>query len=1061
MNYLRRTQHSGRPRGLRNSVIAAATAVLLAAIAVPFAVRANADSVDLDIQVSVRSGVPEVGSADATVASGEQFHLVYKYTCLSSSSPCRNVQIVAPMPPELIIGQVSVPSDTVLYSFDTSRPYPPTEPAVRQHDASGTARFTMTDPLAAGSTGEIVVSAQFPDFYSPSGTAAAVQATIRGSNATQTVTSGVATVHATANWAGLVSPRVASGGAIDSDTTVNIGLCGSYPPSATTNRLAITENTARVNLPFGAQFVSASPTGSEVSPGIVQVDFTNDVLNFCENGSLVIRFPSPTFTVGQTVHLPIDWTGKPYGAIGAIAIASRTLDVPITAPVAAGGFFLAVSTPRTDGTGGGKAAVGDAVSWTFSSSNASGTADWAPFTIDTPIPAPIRVNDILVNAPVGSPFSVTIKIASRDDPTLRLAYLGPGATVNPYDSALPSGLPGLAPGDLISRLVMQVDNVPIGATAPTLTINGIVINPDRNGQPVAVNDIITLTPHFQANTSAGPLDVFGTPETTASFTIDAATMVPSSLSITSVGGFDPVTNQISYTLEANASGQTVGEPQMTLLLPLGVSLAGWQASLPDRLPYPALDRRPNFVAGRERLLWTFPVGSVLRSGESIQLTIAAAVSPTTGGNTTAEATATGSAPINCAPFNQTTADPLDLDLDLDLTEARCQSLAVVSVANGASAGAEALVQGSLDPAFSAGPAVGQTVVQASDVLRIKVSNTSTVGLASVVAVDMLPRSNDIDVLGPNQRNGTISPVLLRGAVSPVGTATVSYSTVARPCRPEVGYSPPGCASAAWSTVLASPSSLVTAVKVEFDGILQAGQSFTADLPVTLPANALPGVAAYNSFAFAANRADNASALLPSEAQKVGLSVHAGDLVIGDRVFDDRNANGVDDADPGLPGVALALYGPGPNGTLGDTDDVRLSTAVTDADGRYSFPYRGPGKYRVVLDRKTLPGRFATYDYDGGLDDAANVTLTVDSNLGVDFGYAGRAIGDYVWLDANKNGQQDVGESGVDGVTLLLVQDGLIVSSTVSGDNPLTPEIEHGFYRFPELAPDRIKLRTFM
>ena len=65
-----------------------------------------------------------------------------------------------------------------------------------------------------------------------------------------------------------------------------------------------------------------------------------------------------------------------------------------------------------------------------------------------------------------------------------------------------------------------------------------------------------------------------------------------------------------------------------------------------------------------------------------------------------------------------------------------------------------------------------------------------------------------------------------------------------------------------------------------------------------------------------------------------------------------------------------------------------------------------------------------------------------------------SIGDFVWEDYNGDGVQDVGEPGIDGVQVNITNVGTtFTASAVTGDNPGTPEVEHGWYDFNDLAPD--------
>lgn len=171
----------------------------------------------------------------------------------------------------------------------------------------------------------------------------------------------------------------------------------------------------------------------------------------------------------------------------------------------------------------------------------------------------------------------------------------------------------------------------------------------------------------------------------------------------------------------------------------------------------------------------------------------------------------------------------------------------------------------------------------------------------------------------------------------------------------------------------------------------------------------------------------------------------GNLVLGDRVWFDQNANGIqDDGEKGIPNVTVTLL---------DGSGNVIATDITDSLGNYLFTDLVPGNYRVRFSKPTgytFSGAHAGSDVsldsdaDGsGLTDV--VALTAD-NLNVDAGlYGTLCVGDRVWRDDNKNGLQDSCEPGVKGVTVsLLDKDGNVLATTVTDAN--------GYYRFTNLAP---------
>ena len=141
--------------------------------------------------------------------------------------------------------------------------------------------------------------------------------------------------------------------------------------------------------------------------------------------------------------------------------------------------------------------------------------------------------------------------------------------------------------------------------------------------------------------------------------------------------------------------------------------------------------------------------------------------------------------------------------------------------------------------------------------------------------------------------------------------------------------------------------------------------------------------------------------------------------IGDQVWKDVNGNGLQDpGEPGLAGVQLVLAEEG-------GEDLR--TVTSNIDGSYQFSGLFKGTY-VLRVESTPPGLAPTLCNVGGDDtidnDCSPVTVvltghdTVDRT--VDFGFAGTgSIGDLVWTDGDCDGVQDPGETGPDGVRVVL------------------------------------------
>jgi hypothetical protein len=171
-------------------------------------------------------------------------------------------------------------------------------------------------------------------------------------------------------------------------------------------------------------------------------------------------------------------------------------------------------------------------------------------------------------------------------------------------------------------------------------------------------------------------------------------------------------------------------------------------------------------------------------------------------------------------------------------------------------------------------------------------------------------------------------------------------------------------------------------------------------------------------------------------------------LIGDFVWYDLDLDGIQDAgEPGLEGVIVKLK---------DCADNVLATDTTDAFGYYGFLGLCGGCYKVCIVESTLPPGLTATPCNAGSNDeldndcsCATVVLSGDhdADTSVDFGY-GQAcsgvIGDFVWEDADCDGIQDAGESGLEGVLVVLKDEfGNEIASVTTGMD--------GQYAFTELC----------
>jgi|GEM_PF-1079966 len=165
--------------------------------------------------------------------------------------------------------------------------------------------------------------------------------------------------------------------------------------------------------------------------------------------------------------------------------------------------------------------------------------------------------------------------------------------------------------------------------------------------------------------------------------------------------------------------------------------------------------------------------------------------------------------------------------------------------------------------------------------------------------------------------------------------------------------------------------------------------------------------------------------------------------IGDWVWHDADRDGAQDSsENGIANVTVQLLDG--NTIIGQT--------TTDTNGGYLFDELDAGTYTVRVDPATVPAGYTqTADLDGSLDhQSVEVLDQGEDNLRHDFGYAAppvelASIGDYVWLDENRDGIQDASEPGIAGVSVRLYDENTVRLATVETD-------ANGNYLFDDLTP---------
>ena len=226
-------------------------------------------------------------------------------------------------------------------------------------------------------------------------------------------------------------------------------------------------------------------------------------------------------------------------------------------------------------------------------------------------------------------------------------------------------------------------------------------------------------------------------------------------------------------------------------------------------------------------------------------------------------------------------------------------------------------------------------------------------------------------------------------------------------------------------------------------VIEKGAARTLRITVTIDASAAGSVVTNTA---TIEKQDQIGDKTPDNTSSVPLT--AGYTIAG-KLYNDADASfSSSDSEAPYAGVTVALLKK--DGTPVLDKDGNPVTAVTDADGKYSFPGLALGEYTVsVVDPTSGPlaGTKPTEAYTGRYKTVADVTIAeaTGSVIDVNFGLVAPAtIGDRVWYDEDGNGA-DNGEPGAPNVTVILKDaHGAEVARTATDAN--------GNYRFTGLIP---------
>ncbi len=164
------------------------------------------------------------------------------------------------------------------------------------------------------------------------------------------------------------------------------------------------------------------------------------------------------------------------------------------------------------------------------------------------------------------------------------------------------------------------------------------------------------------------------------------------------------------------------------------------------------------------------------------------------------------------------------------------------------------------------------------------------------------------------------------------------------------------------------------------------------------------------------------------------------------VWSDANGDLLNNDQNGLEGISVTLY---------SCDLVLLNSTLTNSDGSFGFENLLEGDFFVVVNNQADFEILSAGDSDvnnvimAGATSCVTVSPSNSNNISI--GYIPLAsIGDYVWLDENENGLQDVDENGIAEVVVGLIDNsGELIDNTITDTN--------GFYQFDNLIPGEYRI----
>jgi uncharacterized repeat protein (TIGR01451 family) len=480
-------------------------------------------------------------SASASSATpGSPFTYFLDYSCSSLTTTCNGVTITDVLPAQLSLAAADV---TLVGDAHTS--------ATAYNPSTGTATFTMVNPMPAGTTGEVAITVKFPAGTTPIGASATNVGTINATNAASS-NSNPSTVNAT------IAPSIATTKALNSSPIV-LGAATTYTVTYTnTGNVNLTSPNLVDTLPPGATFVSASG-GGVFNSATNQVTWTLTspaTPGTKSTQTVTVIYPSPAFSAGTPITNTVTGTGVPLGTTTPISQPATATGTPV-APAPA------VSPSKSPS---GPVALGRPFTYSVSVKN-TGNVGLNPVTMLDTLPA----GTTFVSATAGGTFNTGAGTVSWTNPSPPLA---PGATFT-ATVTVTYNTPPFSAGQVVTNN-LSTSGTPVTGGAPvtgTASVNNTLTTPQTGG--TIAKTLVTPAAQFAVNT---PVQYQVSAKNTgdvplAGFTItDPLPAGSTFVSATSSGtnptsSFNAATNTVTWTFSSAVAAGTTQTVTVTVIYP--------------------------------------------------------------------------------------------------------------------------------------------------------------------------------------------------------------------------------------------------------------------------------------------------------------------------------------------------------------------------------------------------------------------------------------------------------------------------------------------------------------